>query len=314
MATLNNTLRDNTATSNILTGENKEFYSKTLLSRLIPELKLAKYASKPTGSTIPKKAGDTVSFRRFNALALAKTPLVEGVTPEGKNLSLATITATVAQYGDYVVVTDLVDMMAIDPVLTEAGVILGEQAGQTTESIISDIIFAGTSVYRSGGVATQVLTATTITEADILAVSGMLKKAKVKRFSDGYYHALVPIKVANDIRQLEAWIKANTYRHDGLVSGDVGVLHGVKFIEMEEDFVVKYTGAGASGADLYASLFMGRDYFGIPDIEGSAKPEMIVHQAGGNSDPLNQRATAGWKNLFTVKRLNEACAVRLESK
>lgn len=314
MATLNNTIRDNSATSNVLTGENNEFYSKTLLSRLLPELKLMKYASKPTGSTIPKRSGDTVSFRRFNALALAKTPLVEGVTPEGQNLSLTKITATVAQYGSYVVITDLVNMMAIDPVLTEAGILLGEQAGQTTESIVSDIIFAGTSVYRAGGVATQLLTATTISEADILAVSAMLKKANVKRFSDGYYHALVPIKVANDIRQLEAWVKANTYRHDGLVSGEVGVLHGIKFIEMTENFVVKYTGAGASGADLYASLFMGQDYFGAPDIEGSAKPQVIVHQAGGSGDPLNQRATSGWKNLFTVKRLNEACAVRLESK
>lgn len=314
MATLNNTLVDSSASSNILTGENKEFYSKTLLSRLIPELKLMKYAAKPKGSTIPKNAGDTVSFRRMNSLALAKTPLVEGVTPEGQNLSLDTITATVAQYGGYVVITDKVQMMAIDPILTEAGVLLGEQAGQTTESIVSDIIFAGTNVYRAGGVASQLLTATTISEADILAVSAILKKKTVKRFSDGYYHALVPIKVANDIRQLDAWIKANTYNHDGLVSGEVGVLHGIKFIEATEDFVVKYAGAGASGADLYASLFMGKDFFGAPDIEGSAKPEIFVFQAGSNTDPLAQRATSGWKNLFTVKRLNELCAVRLESK
>lgn len=120
MATLNNTVQNTGATSNHLSAENGEFYNKALLKRLIPELKFAKYASKPMVGGIPRKSGDTVSFRRVNSLALNKTPLVEGVTPEGQNLTVAKITATVAQYGGYVVLTDLLDLVGLDPMITEA--------------------------------------------------------------------------------------------------------------------------------------------------------------------------------------------------
>lgn len=315
MATLNNTVQNTSATSNHLSAENGEFYNKALLKRLIPELKFAKYASKPMVGGIPRKSGDTVSFRRVNSLALNKTPLVEGVTPEGQNLTVTKITATVAQYGGYVVLTDLLDMVGLDPMITEAAEVLGEQAGQSTESIIGDIIFAGTTVHRAGGVAARNLIATTISVADILTAKAMLQKANVRPLANGDYIMFVTIDQAQDIMQLTEWKTANTYRHDGLVTGAIGRLYGVQFIEMSEAFVTKYAAAGASSADVYAGLMMGQDYFGIIDIEGSAKPKILVKDArsGGTADPLEQRSTVGWKNLFTVKRINEACAVRVET-
>lgn len=315
MATLNNTIQNTGVTSNVLSVENAEFYSKTLLKRLIPELKFAKFASKPNGSSIPQKAGDTVSFRRVLPLAVNKTPLVEGVTPEGLNLSANKITATVAQYGQYVVLTDLLDLIALDPMITEASEVLGEQAGQTTESLIGDIIFAGTSIHRANGVAARINVASTVTVADILAAKAMLQKANVKPLANGDYVMFVPIDVSHDIMQLQDWKDANTHIQTGLITGAIGRLYGVQFMEISEAFVTKYVGLGAAGADVYASLMIGQDYFGIIDIEGSAKPEIMVanSKSGGTSDPLQQRSTVGWKNLFTVKRINEVCGVRVES-
>jgi len=81
-----------------LTAENKTFYEKTLLSRLVPNLVYAKYGQhKP----IPKNEGDTINFRRFNSYSAATTPLTEGNTPSGQTMSITTVTATVQQYGDY---------------------------------------------------------------------------------------------------------------------------------------------------------------------------------------------------------------------
>lgn len=316
MATLNNTLRDATVNvSNQISNENAEFYSKTLLKRLIPELKFAKYASKPNGSTVPKKAGDTVSFRRVNSLAVSKTPLTEGVTPDGQNLTVAKITATVAQYGGYVVITDMLETAGLDPMIVEAAEVLGEQAGQTTESIIADVIYAGTSVVRAGGVATRNLVATSIALEDVLAAKAILQKANVKPLANGDYVCFVTIDQAQEIMQWDEWIAANTHIKEGLVTGAIGRLYGIQFIEIAENFVTKYEGEGASNADVYAALMIGRDYFGIIDIEGSAKPKMMIKHAsqGGGSDPLEQRNTVGWKNMFVVKRLNESCGVRIET-
>ncbi|NCD10409.1 MAG: N4-gp56 family major capsid protein [Negativicutes bacterium] len=314
MATLNQTIQDNTAVSNKLTAEVAEFYSKTLLSRLIPELRFAKYASKPSMTKIPKRAGDKISFRRINSLALVTSALTEGVTPDGQNLSISKIDTTVVQYGGWVSITDLVDMVALDPIITETAEVLGEQAGQSIEKIIADVIFAGSEVLYAGAEAARADVATTISAADILAATAMLKKANVKPLEGGDYVAFVPIKVAHDIMQLDEWVTANTYRHDGLVQGEIGKLYGVRFIEVPENFATVYEDAAGTGTlDVYASLFIGKDYFGIADVEGSAKPEMIVKPLGSGDDPLNQRATVGWKTLFSVKRMNESCGVRLET-
>lgn len=310
MATLNQTIRDAGATSNVLTAENGVFYSKTLLKRLMPQLVFSKYATKPSGSTIPKRAGDTVSFRTIAPLAVAKTPIVEGVLPEGVGLVVTPITATVLQYGNFIKITDKLDLMAIDPIVTETVELLGENAGQTTESIVGDVIFAGSTIYRAAGVATRLLVNTTVSYADLIACRSMLKKANVKPLANGHYVALVPVKVANDIMGLAEWKAANTYNHDGQVSGSIGTLAGIEFVELSEDFITKYAGLAAGGLDAYASLVMGKDYFGIVDIEGSAKPEIIIKEP---TDALNLVSSVGWKNLFVAKRLNEACAVRLET-
>ena len=309
MATLNQTIRDSGATSNVLTAEQAEFYSKTLLSTLVPELKLTKFASLPAATSIPKNAGDKISWRRFGSLAKVTSALTEGVTPEGANLSVTKIDSTVAQYGNYVVISDMADAAALDKLKVEAVEIIGRNAAESIEGIVATAMFGGTSVYQAGGVATRLLTNTTITAADILNTKAMLKKAHVKPIN-GEYIMLVPNKVANDIMQLTEWKEVNYNNHDGVYSGDLGKMYGVRLIEMDEDFIAFYDGLGASGKDVYGSLMFGEGFFGIPDIAGSSKPEVIIQPP---TDPLHQRYSVGWKVCFSVKRLNESCAVRLET-
>ena len=107
------------------TTQNKTFYNRLLIERLMPVLVWMKYGQK---RPIPKKEGTTADFRKFSALAATTTPLTEGVTPSGSNPTITNVTATVQGYGDYVVVSDLLDMAGIDPVITEWTEVLSEVA------------------------------------------------------------------------------------------------------------------------------------------------------------------------------------------
>jgi N4-gp56 family major capsid protein len=62
-------------------------------------------------------------------------------------------------------------------------------------------------------------------------------------------------------------------------------------------------------------MIFGKGFYAVPDLDGKAKPEMIVKPLGsaGTADPLDQRASVGWKAFFTTARLNELCGIRLES-
>lgn len=72
--------------------------------------------------------------------------------------------------------------------------------------------------------------------------------------------------------------------------------------------------AGAKGRDVYATILLGADAYGTTEIEGGGL-QHIVKQLGsaGTADPLNQRATAGWKATKVAKRLVEEYMVRLET-
>lgn len=72
--------------------------------------------------------------------------------------------------------------------------------------------------------------------------------------------------------------------------------------------------AGAAGRDVYATLVMGADAYGTTEISGGGL-QTIVKQLGsaGTADPLNQRATAGWKATKVTKRLVEEYMIRIES-
>jgi N4-gp56 family major capsid protein len=306
-----------TAGVNALTTEQHTYFQDEMLDRLTPELVWTEYGEK---KTIPNRKGSTTNFRRLNSLAVSTTALTEGVTPDGVNLDIVAITATVSEYGSWTKISEFINMTGFDPILTEASGLMGENAGESINVITRDILAAGTNVVYANGKASRVLVAATdkITAADILKVRRAMKRNKVKPVKlpggGSGFVALVHTDVAMDLMSTQEWKDQNTYvdtknREEGML----GKMYGIYFKEVDEG--VKFAGAGASAADVYGTIFLGRGAYGLPDIGGSMKPEIIVHPAGsaGSADPLNQFNTVAWKCAFTVVRLQELAIVRYES-
>jgi N4-gp56 family major capsid protein len=65
--------------------------------------------------------------------------------------------------------------------------------------------------------------------------------------------------------------------------------------------------------DVYATLIFGANAYGVCPLAGNAM-ENIIKPLGssGSADPLNQRATSGWKAITTTKILNDAWMIRIE--
>ena len=122
-----------------------------------------------------------------------------------------------------------------------------------------------------------------------------LKKARVPRIN-GKYVAIVHPSVAYDLRQSDEWIEAHKYAApEELFNGEIGELHGVRFIE--DTFAPVLSGTGyknKSNGVTYATYFLGKDAFGIIDPEGGAL-EVIVHDKEEIGGPLNQFSTVGYK-------------------
>ena len=250
-ATTNNT------PGNDLSPEMKTFYDKTLIDLAEPMLVHDQWAQK---RPIPQNEGKTIQFRRFSPLSKALTPLTEGVTPSGSALDVSALTATVNQYGDFVSVSDVLDLTAIDPIISETGELIANQAGRTLDTITRNVLVAGTNVSYarkySGGVYTAVshrydLDSTAkLTVHDVKLAVNKLKRQNAPTI-DGYYIAIVHPDVAFDLKEDSEWVDASKYgAPEQLFNGEIGRIAGVRFVETTEAKVIKPANLGPTNAYL----------------------------------------------------------------
>lgn len=297
-----------------LANEDAEIYEKEMYDRLIPELNWFKWGMK---KRLPRKSGSTVSIRRFENLAVATTAITEGVIPDGADLVVVKRSATVLEYGNYVKTTEFLQLVGLDDTVVELSQLLGENAGQSIDIIVRDVVLAGTNVFYANGVASRVLVATNITYNDILRLARTMKVNHVKKINmDGkmcYVFAVDPY-VAYDVKNLTEYKEYSKYQNsEDLRMGVIAVLGGLSFVEVDNGKIA--TGEGAGAADVHLSYVIGRDAYMVPDIEGSSKPSIIVKAPGsaGTNDPLDQISSVGWKAVLTTLRIDELSGLRYES-
>ena len=98
-----------------------------------------------------------------------------------------------------------------------------------------------------------------------------------------------------------------------IVSEDIAGVLSAK-VSCTAGTIIASADGGANGEDVYATLIFGDNAYGTTSIEGGGL-EHIVKQLGssGADDPLNQRATVGWKASKVSVRLCEAFMVRIET-
>lgn len=300
-----------TTTSTGLSDEMKTFYDRVLLERTVPMLLHAKFGQR---KKIPAHGGRVIEFRKFAGLAVATTPVVEGALfTDLKNITVTATTATVDQYSDAVGFSDLVSTTTIDPLLTETSEILGEQAGETIDELVRDVVVAGTTVLYVGTELARgtILATDSITVADVRRIALQMKINRARKI-DGFWQAITHPRVTHDLQGTAEWISANEFHQTGRqFDGSLGTLYGVKFWETDKAKV--FEGEGSAGADVYTVMVFGANAFGIVDLAGH-NLQTIFHGfgSGGTADPTNSRQTLAWKVTFGVKRLQEAFMLRYE--
>ena len=304
-------LNTNVTTQSGLSAENKTFYDMTLIDEAQANLVHDQFAQK---RPIPKNGGKKIEFRKFASLPKALTPLTEGVTPDGKSLSVSTIEAEVAQYGDYIVQSDVLELTSIDNTIVEATKILGRQAGLTLDTITRNVMQSGTNVFyapKADGTAVTSragLDNTCKLTVDLVnRVVAFLKKNNAPKIN-GDYVAIIHPYVAYDLMADERWIDAHKYATpENIYNGELGKIGGVRFIESSEAKV--YEGG------VFGCLFLADGAYGVTEITGGGL-ETIIKQKGsaGTADPLDQRSSIGWKAIKTAEILVEMYMVRVECK
>lgn len=319
-------------TTSQISNRTQAYVVAKLLTRALPLLVFEKF-----GQTFPIPSNSTTvaKFRRFEALSSTPNELTEGVTPTAKQLTVTDVTATLKQYGDLLIITDVVNDTNEDPVLDQAVEVLGEQAALMLEKMRYGILAAGTNVYFANG--TQRTDVNTVLTLNLLRkITRGLKAQNCRPItsivsSTPSYgtQAVSPAFVAimhsdceSDLRGIAGFTDVKNYGNTAPFEGEIGAVEGVRFI-MSTVMAPYANGGGAKGsmlstggtnADVYPILIFSKDAYGIVPLKGKSAitPTVLNPGVASKSDPLGQRGYVGWKAMQTAVILNQAWMARAE--
>lgn len=274
------------------------FLVKTFLTRLTRTLVLA-----PLGKqqSLAKKQGRTLRFFRFDSPAANTTALGDGVSPDGISLTDANVDVTLSQYGDFVAISDQLQDTGIADYLKESADLLGYRAALSIDTIVrNDLDANGTQRYadaaNNSSRANVETGADELSSVELRVVMEQLRANDAPTFDDGNYRGVIhPFMEAALLAETAASAFMVLAAHAGTnvaERGEIGTAYGIKLLRSSN------IRADATSTNTYGNIFLGKDAFASASLEKSpGSVEMIMHAFGeaGSEDPLNQRATVGYK-------------------
>jgi len=295
-----------------LTAPMQIYYDRVFLERAKYELR---HDFGAQVKNVPLNSGKTVYFTRFTPLALVSTALSEASNPTAVDMTASTVSATLADYGAYTTVGSLYSLTSIEVGLAEHVSVHGQNAGESIDQLIrAELVSGATQLLPSTQSATSstsaIHTSDTLTGLEIRRVVRALKKNRARKFPGGLYRGIVGPDTVMDLMGNSEWLDAHRYTtSDAIERGVVGKLHGVEFVETNNQHYVLSAGFSTSAtnvANVYSNFFFGQNAYGVINLGSITAPKVYVKNPGANStdNPLDQYSTVGWKMPFAVKTLN----------
>lgn len=335
-----------------ITPRTAAYVVKDLLERGLPFLVFEKFGQT---KELPTNSTQSIKFRRYfldttfsdfggtfnlneyltgDDFDPTNKVLQEGVTPTATELRHLDITATLAQYGDLITITDVIMDTHEDPVLKEATDILGEQSAIIIEKVRFNVLKAGTNVsYANGSARSDVNTGLDLNQQR--GITRTLKRnlakpiTKTIRSTASYgTQAIAPSFVAvchpdmeAELMGISGFVTPENYGSMTPWENELGKLESVRYVS--STIIEPWADAGGtkgttistsgSKSDVYPILYFGRDAYGIVPLKGkSALTPMVVNPTPSDSDPLAQRGHVAWKAWQTAVILNDSYMARAE--
>lgn len=305
---------------NDFTPEKAVFYNRVFLKNHQEKLVHAQFGKR---ETFPKHNGGIVNIRGITPYPTATTPLTEGVTPPGNQMNFYYIEIPVNQYGAYTPVTDFAQFASRDDILVHDAEELASQSGRTLEEIDAAALNTGTSVIyapavASDGTETEVTTRKGVTKLSKLTVDVLyralnyLEMQNAEPIGDSFV-AIIHPNVKYDFMRSKDFIEVTKYSAtERIFKGEIGMIGNIRFVKSNMACVFKK--AGAENIDVYSTLVLGKEAYEVLEIEGEGMKTIIKPLgSGGATDPLDQRATQGWKCTHGIGIIAQTCMVRIES-
>lgn len=219
--------------------------------------------------------------------------LTEGTAPTSLALTIDYDEFAVNQIGKVVEITDRAMKFNPHGLAGIAAERVAWDALATIDAVVASIVQAITATTTNGHAAGALTTSDYLTPLQVRLQVAALRATGIPPVFGPDYGAIVHPYALVDLMSHADWKDVASYASpENYLSGEVGRLYGVRFIQTTVGTWVNNTGGGSNDIPVYSTLFFGRDYFAFGDF-GSIETFMV--SGADKSDPLNQKTKIGYK-------------------
>ncbi len=331
----------------VIAGPVNFVFQQTLLRNAKP--RAPHFAGSTPGDISSNSGTFSVKWRRVENM----TPTTTALTELTGNLSLPTrnasqpsvtdVTATVAKYGDFIFLTEEVDLVNFNGQTDKLVEVLGIQAGRSLNRLQRNVLEDNATLVYPDSVAADADVVSGMTRTVIRNVVNTLNRESGMTFTPETtgstnvgtaaqrpaFMGICHSDVEEDIRDITGFIASENYASQtATAEGEFGAVAGVRWVSTPEASIDADLGGDPGNlrsttgvsADLYTSMIIAMDYHGALSLDTSLIKEiytagdsipgivMINKEKGsaGTGDPLNEVSSLGWKAWHAGTILNSA--------
>jgi N4-gp56 family major capsid protein len=269
--------------------------------------------------------GSSVIFTIFADLAAATSTLSETADLTPETMSDSQVTVTLAEYGNTVNTTAKLRGTSFLDVDATAANLIGYNAGISIDTVVQEILAAGSNVAYGGGGSSDPSSRVTVAAEDIIEANDIRKQTAALRGANvatfnGYYMGYIHPDVSYDLRRETGNASWNAPHvavdTANIYNGEIGTFESVRFIETPRAKVFANASNGTSTTgtiDVYCTHIMGRQALAkaYSQIDGNGAYAKVVR--GPVVDSLMRFNPIGWYWLGGYGRFREASLRRIES-
>ena len=251
-----------------------------------------------------RNQGQTISVYRIDNLSAATSALGEGTAPAEVQMTSTLFTAVLAQYGNWVKVTDMLEVTGRSNVMEQFSRQLGYNGALSIDTLTYNEYLSGATAFYSSGTNSGTFAANSyFTSKDIRRLSKLFRATNVPTFDDGFYslylHPDCEFDVVTDNLFGSVTDLQKRDASDVKWKNVAGTYGGFRVYTTA---LVDNTASINSIPGTYQNLAVG--YGALMNVDADGLPFNLFINPSSNvtiSNPLAQLGSIGWKATYAVK-------------
>ena len=268
-----------------------------------------------TPDLVMQRKGQTASWLKFTKLSIPSSVLGDNPTFSPETVSDATVSATLQFWGNGVQLTEFLKETSFLELPDEYKKLLGQNAGETINQKVRDVLVGGTSVNYANAKASReaVTSSDTVDLDDILDTVQSLEVQDAPMIGDEYVAIISPY-VKTRLMKDTAFREATRYlaKDNSIFTGEVANIDGVRFVRTSTAPSVSNSGSNSDVGNLEQTIILGDGAYGIARLL-PGDFDVVITPPGGHGDEYKVLTAMTWKVYMRAVILQQLFMRRLES-